>query len=156
MGEFRRSLLHALSRPSAVITYRPSLMLSAVCFARQDTAEYLGMAKDHQSAFEHKPWVESAVRRLGVPGIGWRYVADEEQLTSLHLVDDGPVVLRRSRSSGGTGVFRVDDPNDVARLWPDENEAFVSVAPYIVAACPSTWAVSSGATGSPCTRALFN
>ena len=114
------------------------------------------MAKDHQSAFEHKPWVESAVRRLGVPGIGWRYVADEEQLTSLHLVDDGPVVLRRSRSSGGTGVFRVDDPNDVARLWPDENEALVSVAPYIVGGLPINVGGVVWRDGSPCTRALFN
>lgn len=136
VDDLRRAMLRTLARPSAVFTYRPSRFLSAISFARQDRCEYFGLFKDHQSAFEHKPWVESAVARLGLPRIPWAYIADEEQLDGAALLRAGSVVLRRSRTSGGTGVVRVDDDRELRELWPDEDEAFVSVAPYIEGGVP--------------------
>lgn len=131
VGELRRAMLRSLSNPSVLFTYRPSTFLSAICFARADKVEYAGMFKDHQSAFEHKPWVESSVRALQVPAIPWTYVADEDQLDSLPFLDDGPVMLRRSRSSGGTGLTKVSCRTELEAAWPRETESFVSVAPFI-------------------------
>ena len=142
LATMRRSILRELAEPSWVFTYRPSRLVSAICFARRDRTRYLGMFHDHQLAFEHKPWVETSVQDLGVPCIPWTYVADEEQLDTLRFLDDGPIMLRRSRSSGGTGLFRVDRADELEAHWPSGPEAFASVAPYIDGGIP----VNIGAT----------
>jgi len=128
---FRQTLLRTMSTPCALLPYRPSRFLSALWFARKDRCLNLGLFGSHQFAFEHKPWVESAVAQLGIPNLEWRYVADEEQLDAERLLADGPVMLRRSRTSGGEGLFRVDDPESLIRQWPRDAEAFVSVSRYI-------------------------
>lgn len=134
--EFRRTLLRVLARPSAVLTYRPSAFLSAICFARRDRCRYLGLFKDHQSAFEHKPWVETSIARVGLPAIEWTYVADEEQLDTLRFLEEGPVMLRRSRTTGGVGLTLVEDPSRLKELWPKEPEGYVSVARFLPDAIP--------------------
>ncbi|MEJ7783377.1 MAG: ATP-grasp domain-containing protein [Solirubrobacteraceae bacterium] len=136
VDELRRRLLHTLSRRTALFTYRPSTLVSAVAFARRERCRYLGLFKDHQAAFEHKPWVETEVAQLGVAHIPWTYISDEEQLVTLQFLDEGPVMLRRSRSSGGVGLLRLDDGSLLAESWPQEDEAYVSVAPFIDAALP--------------------
>jgi ATP-grasp domain len=135
--ELRRALLRTLSRESVVFTYRPSTFLSAVCFARSDRTAYAGMFKDQQAAFEHKPWVESSLRQLGVPSIPWTYIADEEQFDAEHLLSAGPVMLRRSRSTGGTGIYRVESPDELRDAWPHQEESFVSVAPFLDGGIPT-------------------
>lgn len=140
--EFRRSLLRALGSHSALLPYRPSQFLSAVHFARQRDCLNLGLFGAHQSAFEHKPWVESAVSDMGLPHIPWIYVADEEQLTARELSRQGSVVLRRSRTSGGQGFAHVSSPEHLVAAWPDVDEAFVSVAPFLNGGTP----VNVGAT----------
>lgn len=134
--EFRRGLLRALSAPSALLPYRPSNFLSAVHFARRDRCLMLGLFGAHQSVFEHKPFVESAVADLGLAHIPWTYIADEEQLAARELASAGDLVLRRSRTSGGEGFVRVDSSAQVAERWPSGPESFVSVAPYIAEAVP--------------------
>lgn len=134
--ELRASIFTALAGRSAVFTYRPSTFLSAICFARRDRCRYLGLFKDHQNAFEHKPWVESAVADLGLPHIPWTYVADEDQLDTLHMLRNGPVMLRRSRSSGGTGLVRLDDEDGLRDAWLSSDEAYVSVARYVDGGLP--------------------
>lgn len=129
--ELREHILRTLSGPSALVEYRPTSFSSAIAFARQDRCRHLGLFTGHQAAFEHKPWVESAVAALGVPHIPWVYVADMDQLDTVRFLDDGPVVLRRSRTSGGVGLVRLDSAEDLEALWPDEPEAYVSVAPFI-------------------------
>jgi hypothetical protein len=128
---FRRAILSSLSRPSALLTYRPSRFLSAIWFARRERTLNLGLFGAHQSAFEHKPWVETAVAALGVPHIQWKYVADEEQLLTPSLIDQFPIMLRRSRTSGGEGIVRVDSPDLVPSMWPRGAEAFASVSPFL-------------------------
>jgi len=135
--QLRRAMLRTLSHESVVFTYRPSTFLSAICFARDDRCTYAGMFKDHQAAFEHKPWVESSVRRLGIDAIPWAYLADEDQLQSSRYLDSGAVMLRRSRSSGGAGLTRVETAADLAAAWPEQDEIFVSVAPYIDGGIPT-------------------
>jgi hypothetical protein len=132
----RDRLLGLLSRPSALVTYRPSTFLSAVSFSRLDRCLYLGLFKGHQDSFEHKPWLETAVAGLGLPTIPWRYIPDVEMIRSRRLLEDGPIMLRRSRTSGGVGLAYVDDPALLDALWPDEDEAYVSVAPFVADAVP--------------------
>ena len=133
---FRNELLRALSAPSLVVPYRPSQFLSAVLFARSARCRPLGIFGALQSAFEHKPWVETAVGQLGLPRVPWRYIADEEQLSATSMFHDGPLMLRRSRTSGGEGLVRVDGPDELLAQWPKIDEAFVSVAPYIDGGLP--------------------
>jgi hypothetical protein len=127
----RDAMLYAFSHPCAVVAYRPSLFLSALGFARQDRCNYLGMFKGHQDAFEHKPWLESLITKLGIPAIHWRYVPDRELLDARRMFDSGPIMLRRSRTTGGVGLQRVDEPDHLEQAWPVEAEAFVSVSQYI-------------------------
>ena len=140
--EFRHGMLRAMAAPSALVPYRPSRFLSSLCFAREDRCLNLGLFGAHQSAFDHKPWIETSVRRLGVPTLDWTYLADEEQLEARDLLRSGPVVLRRSRTSGGEGIFEARTPQDIARLWPRGDEAFVSVSPFVLGGIP----VNVGAT----------
>lgn len=140
--EFRHGLLRALSSPSALLPYRPSQFLSAAYFARRDRCLNLGLSGAHQAGFEHKPWVESEVADLGIPHVPWLYVSDEEQLSTRTLADAGPLVLRRSRTSGGEGFLRVDSLGELMEHWPKLDEAFVSVAPFLDGGIP----VNVGAT----------
>lgn len=135
--QFRNLIMGALGREdSAVTTYRPSQFLSAITFARQDRCQYLGMYAEQQHAFEHKPWIETAVRASGLPMVNWHYIADEEQLQTLQLLSRGPVVLRPSRGSGGVGMTLVDAPQPVDSLWPSSDEFFVSVSSYLANCLP--------------------
>lgn len=129
--ELRRALLRELSAESVVFTYRPSTFLSASCFARSDRCTYAGLFKDHQAAFEHKPWVETELRRIGLRSIPWTYIADEEQLHTLDLLIEGPLMLRRSRSSGGTGLALLENARDLAAFWPRQDDTYASVAPFL-------------------------
>jgi hypothetical protein len=140
--EFRRSMLAALAEASAMVAYRPSRFLSAIWFARQDRCLNLSLFGAHQAAFEHKPWVESAVASLGLPCIPWIYVADEEQYRARALLHESAIMLRRSRGSGGTGITRIETESALADHWPEDPEAFVSVASFIADALP----VNVGAT----------
>lgn len=139
---FRRVMLQALSAPSAMLPYRPSSFLSAIWFARRDRCLNIGLFGGHQAAFEHKPWVETSLAGLGVPTIPWTYVADEEQLRTQDMLRRGPLILRRSRTSGGEGIIRVDDAGQLRAQWPRVAEAFVSVAPFLSGGVP----VNVGAT----------
>lgn len=134
--EFRRAHLRALAQDSALMTYRPSRFLSAIWFARRNGCLNLGLFGGHQAAFEHKPWVESSLAELGIAHIPWTYVADEEQLDAERHLANGPVVLRRSRTSGGAGIVLVHDHAELAAAWPEAEEAFVSVAPYLEGLLP--------------------
>lgn len=130
-GRFRQDLLHALTAESLVVPYRPSQFLSAILFARSSRCRPLGIFGALQSALEHKPWVETAIGELGVPRVPWRYIADEEQLAATSMFRDGPLMLRRSRTSGGEGIVRVDTADELRQQWPRIDEAFASVAPYL-------------------------
>lgn len=129
---FRHLMFTAVGRDASAITaYRPSLFLSAITFSRQDRCLYLGMYVGQQHVFEHKPWVEMGVRSVDVPSVEWRYIADEDQLETLALLSQGPVVVRPSRGSGGVGMARVDAVRSLQSLWPSGDEFFASVSTYM-------------------------
>ncbi len=134
--EFREAILRRLAEPTALLPYRPSRFLSSILFARRDRCRDLGLFGSHQAVFEHKPWVETEVEGLGIPHVEWMYVADEEQPRARRMLSEGPIMLRASRSSGGTGIYRVDEPDDIARFWPHHPEAFASITPFLEGAIP--------------------
>lgn len=136
MQEFRRRLLREVSGDCVVMTYRPAAFVSALAFAMSDTMTLAGLFKDRQAAFEHKPWVETALEGRGVRTLGWRYIADEHRTRAARLLDEGPIVLRASRSSGGVGITRVDSTQEIDRSWPDQVDAFVGVTRYLSDAIP--------------------
>lgn len=130
-GAFRDELLARLARPTALLPYRPSRFLSSIHLARRDRCQLLGLFGDHQMLFEHKPWVETQVELLGIPQLRWRYVADEERRNVERMIARGPVMLRVSRSSGGAGLVRVDDPECLEENWPRRPDGFASVTSYL-------------------------
>lgn len=134
--EFRRALLRALSRDSALLPYRPSSFLSAIWFARRDRCLHLGLFGAQQSAFEHKPWVEASLQDVGVATIPWIYVANEERDQCISGFSDGPMVLRTSRTSGGRGFSIVHSVQELLAAWPETSEGIVSVAPYLQGTLP--------------------
>jgi len=135
--DFRHLLMAAVGREESAITaYRPSQFLSAIAFARQDCCQYLSMHAEHQHVFEYKPWVETAVHSLNIPMVNWRYIADEDQLDTLDLLAQGPVVMRPSRGSGGVGMTLIDATQSVKSLWPSSDEFFVSVSRYLADCLP--------------------
>ena len=140
--EFRHTILNRLLNDTALLPYRPSRFLSSILFARRDRCLDLGLFGAHQQLFEDKPWVETNVAALGLPHVGWEYVADEELARVRRRLSDGPIMLRVSRSSGGTGLVRVDDPDLLEESWPHRPEAFVAVSQFIEKAIP----VNVGAT----------
>lgn len=133
---FRSDLLQALDGSTALLPYRPTRFLSAIQFARSDSCLDLGMFAGHQAAFEHKPWVERGMASIGMPQVAWRYVADEDRDVLFSRLRSESLVLRRSRSSGGEGFTRVDDPSQLAARWPRTRDEFVSVAAYLRDAVP--------------------
>lgn len=139
---FRGSILRALAGPSALLPYRASRFLSAIHFARQDRTINLGIFGGLQQAFEHKPWVESEIAKLGVPHVPWTYIADEEQARARDFLGRGPIMVRRSRTSGGEGLELVEKPEELANNWPHGIDAFAGVAPFVAGALP----INVGAT----------
>lgn len=133
---FRHQILAATVSPCALVPYRASRFLSAIWFARQDRCLNLGMFGDAQRAFEHKPWVEWSIAQLGVPGLDWQYIADEEQLRARDYLAEGPVMLRRSTSSGGSGFTLVTQTEQLFESWPQQDESFVGISRYLAGTVP--------------------
>ena len=135
--EFRRELLARLSSaPSVVTTYRPSHFLSALTFACQRTTQNLGMFKERQTPFEHKPWVESALAAQGIRTIPWEYVPTEHLSLVAQVLDAGPVILRPTKTSGGVGIELARTVEDVSALWHDDTHHLMGIAPYLEGALP--------------------
>lgn len=133
--ELRAALGRVLDRPSAVFTYRPSSFLAAITLPRQDRCRSVGMVREHQVAFEHKPWVETAIAALRIAHVPWSYVAGDDRPTAARLLDAGPIMVRRCRTEGGMGIARVDRVADLATAW-FEDEPYVSVAPFVADGVP--------------------
>ena len=129
--EFRAALLGVLDHPSAVVPYRPSRFLSNICFPRTDTCRYLGQFHEHQSQFEHKPWVETELKRAGVSTLPWIYLADEERARLVDFLDQhGQIVLRASRSDGGARVELITSREALAHSLPMHDDGFLCACKF--------------------------
>ncbi len=132
LREFRSKLLSVLSHQSAIVPYRPNRFLSNICFPRVEKTQHLGMFHEHQSQFEHKPWVESELRRIGVNTLPWVYFADEDHPRLVEFFEgNGPIVLRASRSDGGVRVELIETLEQLAHHIPQHDDGFLSACRYL-------------------------
>lgn len=139
-ARFRAAALDIMKGPCTVVPYRPTDFISSLVLARQPQCQYLGVFSANQVGFEYKPWVEQEVRKIGVPTIPWRYIADEDKLMALRLLSEGPIVVRSSRGSGGNGTFFVDSPDALDEAWRPGDDAFMSVSPFLADYQPANMA----------------
>jgi len=131
VSTLRAGLLRAFGRPAAVVPYRPSEVLASAWFPRADRVEYLGVFHEKQACFEHKPWVETQLQRLGVRVVPWTYYSDDDQGLILEAVETGPLVLRANRSDGGAGLNILRPGVELDRRWPAHGDGFLAAAPFL-------------------------
>jgi hypothetical protein len=129
--QFWQAMVGAVKTPTVIATYRPSAVVSALSFVAGDTVKVAGPLSERQAPFEHKPWVECALRDRGVVGLKWHYVAESDQGLIEELASRAPQVLRAGQTSGGVGLTLVRSPKEVAGSWPERAERFVAVAPFV-------------------------
>jgi len=130
--EFRRQLLDSLTEPAVVVAYRPSALLSALCYPRSDFVSYMGMFHERQATFEHKPWVENELRRNGIPIIPWRYFAEEDrQRLEEKVAAGGTLVVRANRSDGGAGLRIISNPEEIGEQISDARDGFIAATPLL-------------------------
>jgi hypothetical protein len=131
-NQLRRLLLESLTEPTVVVAYRPLALLSALCYPRSDFVSYIGMFHERQLTFEHKPWVESELRRLGIPVIPWKYYADEDRgRLERQVIATGTLVVRTNRSNGGAGLTAVSSPGEVSTQLQQTKDGFLAAAPLL-------------------------
>jgi hypothetical protein len=134
--DLRRYLFASLGEPAVVATYRPGSFFTSIYYPRSEFVEYLGLFHERQAPFEHKPWVESELNKLGVRIVPWRYFGDEEGQRLGEVLEQGPMVLRSSRSDGGAGLRLITAPDDVDKIWPVHHDSFIGAAPYLAPNIP--------------------
>ncbi|MDR1213861.1 MAG: ATP-grasp domain-containing protein [Propionibacteriaceae bacterium] len=129
--DLRAAMLTAMDYDHAIVPYRPCEFLSDLTFVRRDHCLYLGMFAGQQRAFEHKPWVETAVAKMDMKWLGWRYLAGRDRaVAEAWIRREGSVVVRPSRGSGGFGMRRIDTVADLDAFWPTSDDTYVNVSAY--------------------------
>lgn len=131
-NEFRRRLLASLTEPAWVVAYRSLALLSSICYPRSEFVTYLGMFHERQATFEHKPWVESELRREEVPIIPWRYYADEDlRRLQEELLSRRVLVLRANRSDGGAGLGAIEHGHQIPDRLSANVDGFLAAGPLL-------------------------
>jgi hypothetical protein len=134
--KFQRSLFESLKEPAVVMTYRSDPVFTALYYPSSEFVEYLGLFHERQAPFEHKPWVETELRKWGVLTVPRRYLRDDDRDLLEDLLAGGPVVARATRSDGGEGLALIEAPDEIDAKLPPHSDGFFSVAPYLVPNIP--------------------
>lgn len=134
--ELLTRLFSSLAKPSVVAMYRPGRFFTAIYYPRSEFVEYLGQFQERQAPFEHKPWVESELSKCGVRVVPWHYLGDTERPRVEEMLEQGPIVLRSSRSDGGIGVALIRTLEEIGSKWPSHSDNFIGVAPYLSPSIP--------------------
>ena len=129
--ELNRLIRKALTPGTLVIAYRPTAFLAAACYSRIEHATYLGIFHGFQSAYEHKPWVETELAARGVSTIPWRYFCDDDRAVMLEWMEGRSCVIRANYSDGGAGLtlVRFNEEQDIK--MPSHTGGFLAVAPFL-------------------------
>jgi ATP-grasp domain len=127
----------ACDTPAAIVSYKSEEMLTRLSFVRN--VRLLNPFHEYRAVFDHKPWVETELRKRGLKVLPWRYLADNDPdrirvLTS--ALREGPLVLRNNRSLAGTGLRLVNHPNELALDDSRGNDGFEAYAPFIAEGVP--------------------
>lgn len=136
-----RELCVALGEPSVAMTHEVSKVFASAYFSSGEHVQHLGLFHERQSVFDHKPWVESELRKAGLRVVPWRYLStyDGPALDSVLKAElrNGPVVLRANRSGGGKGLTLVRQPEDIPSTANDAaTDGFMAVAPLLEPSIP--------------------
>ena len=139
--EFYRRLYASLSEPAVVVTHEASRFFSSVHFLRQQYVQHLGLFYERQVVFDHKPWVESELRKIGVNVVPWRYLSTHDRVALWSAMEEalreGPIVIRANRSGGGDGLSIVRQMEDLPSGLPDRTaDGFLAVAPFFESGVP--------------------
>lgn len=123
--------------PMIVIAYRPAEFLAATSFCDDDMLTAFNFHL-FQRQFEHKPWVERALRKalVDVPMIPTVYLRDTDTEAVRREVGKGRRVGRTSSGSGGAGVFLFASEQEFAERLPPHRDGFVAISPYIEGGAP--------------------
>jgi len=128
---FRNELYKSMGEPCVVIPYGPTRLLSSVRFHRSGIVQYWGMFKELHAPFEHKPWVESMLRKAGVRTVPWRYFGQNDQKLILESIESGPVVARLPQSAGGVGVSLIERPEDINTSVLKTSDDLIAIGPAL-------------------------
>lgn len=130
--DLRRAILAAVTGPTAIVAYRPFALLAALAYPRRDLVRQLAMFHERQVTFEHKPWVESELRKAGVRVVPWDYRSTEDLSRSqMALTDQTEFVFRFNRSDGGAGLRTLRSPSDLAAGVREVDDGFFAIAPML-------------------------
>lgn len=127
---FRQTLWQETDEGAAVLAYRPAQALTSAWVFSKGQMVNLGLLSEGQRRFEQKPWVEIELAKIGIPTIPWEYVEDLRAKSILRVLEDGPLVIRQSESSGGAGVYLVSSLDQLQDV-PPASGGFYSVASFI-------------------------
>jgi hypothetical protein len=137
-GRLHQLLFAELSKPTAVLTYRPDKFFATAYFPQSGNVEYFGLFYARQSAFENKPWVESELKKYGIRTIPWRYYMLHNLSELAHLISQGPIVVRSDKLSigGGGNMVIIRDQSETANLPGTGHDFLISVSSYLEPSVP--------------------
>jgi len=128
-----RLLSKELSKPAAVLSYRPDKFLATAYVPQSENVEYFGLFYARQAAFENKPWVESELKKYGVRTIPWSYYVLYNSPELAPLINQGPIVVRSDKFSigGGGNMVVIRKQSDIANLLITGHDAPISASSYL-------------------------
>jgi hypothetical protein len=129
--DMHRQMLTALAPGGVIAAYRPSHFLSAVEFPAASRSRLLGLFPGFQSAFDHKPWVETELQKRGVRTIPWDYYSDRDWQLVGERAEREPIVIRSSYSDGGWGLRLAASRADVEPEPPGTLDRLLAVSPFL-------------------------
>lgn len=133
----RARLQAACNTPAAIVGYKSEAMLSCLSFVRDVTL--LNPFHEHRDIFDHKPWVETELRKVGIKVLPWHYLADDDperiRVLSSALLK-GPLVLRSNRSLSGTGLRLINQPDELTLEESHGKDGFAAFAPFFADGVP--------------------
>ncbi len=126
-------LCSELSKPSAVLAYRPDKLFSKAYFSNAENVEYFGLLNERQTAFEHKPWVESELKKIGVRTIPWKHYGLHNLPEASQLIAQMPFIVRSDEVSigGGGNMSIIRAKNKINSLLTLDYDSLLSISPYL-------------------------
>jgi len=137
ISKMREGLLEAFNTRAAIIPYRPSALVASAWFPRSDRVLFLSVFHEKQSFFEHKPWVESELKSIGIRTLPWKYYCDTESRIIKESAEKSLLVLRANRSDGGSGLSLIYGPQEVDDKCPKHTDGFIAVCPLLSPCVPT-------------------
>jgi hypothetical protein len=122
-----------LSKPAAVLAYRPDKLFTKAYFSNVETVEYFGLLHARQTVFEHKPWVENELKKTGGRTVPWKYYGRHNLPEMNQLTAQMPFIVRSDEVSigGGGNMVIIRDKNKLNSLLPLDYDSLLSTSPYL-------------------------